>query len=101
MTEDDRIAALLADAARETAPLPDGLRAAILADAAQVAAPPPRRAWLAGLVAGLPAAAAGLWLGLAQPALVLQLMPGLSVQPPDDTEVALLDDVFGRWEDDG
>ncbi|MEM7641323.1 MAG: hypothetical protein AAF366_02205 [Pseudomonadota bacterium] len=101
MTEDERIAARLADAADDTTPLSDGLRAAILADAARVAAPPGGRPWLAGLLAGLPAAAAGLWLGLAQPALVLQLVPGLATPQADDTEIALLDDVFGVWEDDG
>lgn len=97
MTDDERIDALLARAADDATPLSDALRTAILADAAEIVAPPPRRPWLAGLAAGLPAAATGLWLGLAQPALVLQIVPITGLQ--DGMETALLDEVFGTWED--
>ncbi|MEM7490423.1 MAG: hypothetical protein AAF390_14975 [Pseudomonadota bacterium] len=98
MSDEDRIERLLAEAAADATPLPRDLRAAILADAAAAGAPSSRWTWLAGLAAGLPAAATGLWLGLAQPALVLQVVPGLTAPAAD---MALLDEVFGTWEDDG
>ncbi|WGH77909.1 hypothetical protein [Jannaschia ovalis] len=76
------------------APMPRELRARILAEAARrpkpgsSAAPGPRWGLWSGL-AGLPAAAlAGLWLGLSQPALVWDALPGLTA--PD----AVLEDVF-------
>jgi hypothetical protein len=89
------IEALLAEMAEDEEPLRPGLRDAILASAAMPArTPAPRRAWR--LVWGAPAAAAlcGLWLGAAQPALVLG-GTGLGPAP----EVALLDAALGGWED--
>ena len=91
-TDDDWIEAELAASARDDAPLEDAFRARLLADAPR----PVRRRWrlplprLAGL-AGLPAATlAGLWIGLAQPDVVMVLVAGSAVA--DD---ALLGEVFG------
>lgn len=110
--EDARIAALLDHLARDEAPLGSPLRARILADHAAATAAPARprywRGWLAGALAGLPAAAAGLWIGAAQPALVLGVVPGIEtgVGVPSAPSAgaggdgALLDEVFGSWEDE-
>ena len=92
-TDDDWIEAELAALARDDAPLEAPFRARLLADAPRSV----RRRWhvplprLAGL-AGLPAATlAGLWIGLAQPDMVIGLVPGPAVA--DD---ALLGEVFGE-----
>ena len=100
---------LLAEMSDDTAPLPGRLRQAILADAAEVAsAAGPHRAvpwWrsmgLWGGVLGTPLAAlCGVWLGIAQPALVLQAVPGMSLSDSAASEDPLLDDVYGSsWED--
>jgi len=98
MTRSDHISeieAALADLSRDETPLDPAFRARLLADAAATTVRP-RRRWgrlpeLIGL-AGLPAAAlVGVWLGLANPSLVLMATPW-EVASDDG---ALLDDVFG------
>ncbi len=102
MAEDREIEAMLRGMAADEAPLPPGLRAAIVADAGEVAAArtgPRRWRWLAGWgpVVGAPAAAlCGLWLGIAQPTLVLEAIPGIDATEAGD---ALLSDIYGSdWE---
>ncbi|PWJ21237.1 hypothetical protein [Jannaschia seohaensis] len=76
MADDREIDRWLAEMAEDEAPLSPGLRAAILDGL-----PAPQRWvwWRPALVWTGPMAAAlcGIWLGLAQPALVLQAVPGL------------------------
>ncbi|MEM9795268.1 MAG: hypothetical protein AAF919_02195 [Pseudomonadota bacterium] len=88
MSEHHRLEDRLVALEEAAEPLPPSLRGAILTDAAEANAVRglPWRIWLTGL----PAALAGLWLGLAQPALVLQTVPDLS-----GDDVALLEEVFG------
>lgn len=109
MVDPDQIEALLADMENDTAPLSDTLRSAILADAAAVAetkapaatVPWWRRTSLWGGALGVPLAAlCGLWLGIAQPSLVLQAVPGLDVAVDETTDDTLFDDLYGSsWED--
>ena len=106
MTMADKDLDLILRAARDdTTPLGDGLRARILADAvpaaiAQAASGADRvRAWIGGLV-GVPAAAVlGLWLGMAQPTVVLEFVPAdVGV---DTADAALMDEIFGTvWSEE-
>ncbi len=121
MTDGD-IDALLAAAREDIAPIGADLRARILADApdrSRATRPDERSAgrldgplgrWLGGLVAIPGAALLGLWIGLAQPAAVLDLLPqatALDVLSAGDVEsedtgaeAALLGEVFGTaWAD--
>lgn len=106
---------LLASARDDTAPLGADLRTRILAQA-PARSPAPSRGgrigariggWVGGLVAMPGAALLGLWVGLAQPAAVLGLMP-ITAPLADGTaadatsaETALLGEVFGTvWADE-
>lgn len=100
-TDPKALEAALADLAGEEVALDPSFRATLVADAARVTAPPPARPWAKlaewlGL-AGLPAAAlAGAWLGIANPALVMQVSPWDSTLSASDVEdEAFLDEVFG------
>ena len=100
MTMADKDLDLMLRAARDdTTPLGDGLRARILADAvpaavAQAASGADRvRAWIGGL------AVLGLWLGMAQPTVVLEFVPAdVGV---DTADAALMDEIFGTvWSEE-
>lgn len=104
MTDDD-IDALLRSARDDTAPLGPDLRARILADLPGPVATGPGfgarlGGWIGGLVAMPGAALLGLWIGLAQPATVLEFVPGTNAAGATVEDTALLDDVFGTvWSD--
>lgn len=94
----------------DEADLGAALRARVLADHATIAASPVSgrrsriRMALVGLAAGCPAALAGLWIGLSQPAAVIGIVSGLPPRTDDAPaatgEAAFLDDIFGTWEDE-
>ncbi|WP_371157570.1 hypothetical protein [Jannaschia sp. 2305UL9-9] len=105
MVDEHKIETWLAEMADDTVPLGDDLRARLIADAP---VPPAPQAWwrtlgvgLWGGALGVPlAAVCGVWLGIAQPALVLQSVPGLSQATEEVASDGLLDDVYGTsWEE--
>ncbi|UWQ19259.1 hypothetical protein [Jannaschia sp. M317] len=106
MVNETEIEALLRNMGDDTVPLGAALRSAVIEDAIAMA-PRPVPWWrsisLWGGALGAPVAAlCGLWLGIAQPALVLQAVPGMDLSATEaltDGE-ALLDDIYGgSWED--
>lgn len=95
----------LSEMGDDTVPLGDGFRASLIA-----AAPAPkasiawwRRIGISGWsgALGVPLAAlCGVWLGIAQPALVLQAVPGMEVSTSDTVSDGLYDDIYGsNWEE--